>query len=73
MYHFLGDIAALTDGCGEITFPMLGYFVRAVTVIHYRRDERVRLGFKICRHLNHQESLREHPTWMFEPVWLPKI
>ena len=29
MDHYWGDVAALTDGCGEIKFPTLGYFVKS--------------------------------------------
>ena len=27
---YWGDVAALTDGCGEMKFPTLGYFVKSL-------------------------------------------
>ena len=30
MNRYWGDVAALTDGCGEIKFPTLGYFVKSL-------------------------------------------
>ena len=61
---YWGDVAALTDGCGEMKFPTLGYFVKSVLSLPHSNADVEKIFPKLLLSKLSNETDLKHPQWI---------